>query len=210
MAKFTFKHAVMSAGKSRELARIHYTYINKDIEQLVLVITPSTDNRMGQGVVASRSGERINSYSVAPGTMRKWITLALEGLSVLESTKERKLSVILMDEVQFFTKEDIFAIKEIACLQNDVPVVAFGLKSDFQNNMFEGAAAAITVAECVEEIETICAFCNERAIMNLRFLDGHPVHQGEQIQIGDSEYRPVCHKHYLDDSIRITQNQPNE
>ena len=103
MAKFTFKHAVMSAGKSRELTRIHYTYINKDIEQLVLVITPSTDNRMGQGVVSARSGERINSYSVAPGTMRKWITLALEGLSVLESTKERKLSVILMDEIQFFT-----------------------------------------------------------------------------------------------------------
>lgn len=200
MANFKFKHAVMSAGKSRELARIHYTYKQKN--QYVVVIVPSTDNRNGEGFVTARSGEQIRAFSVNPGDMRRWFGIFLKGMDELYG-ENQKIDCILIDEVQFFTQDDLFAIKELACLENNIPVIAFGLKSDFKNEMFEGSSAAMIVAEYIEEIETICAFCNEKAIMNLRFQDNNPIREGEQIQIGDEEYRPVCHKHYLDDGLRI-------
>lgn len=194
MAKFRFKHAVMSAGKSQELARVHYNYRIKN--ENVLVIVPSIDNRNGVGIVSARSGEYLAAHAVNPGEVRAWLTKYF-----LENTEE--LVCILMDEIQFFKKEDIHAIKEIAVLKNNIPVIAYGLKSDFINEMFEGSAAAMVVAEEIMEIETVCAFCNSKAIMNIRFHDGKPIREGKQIQIGDDEYRPVCHKHYLDDNITI-------
>lgn len=202
MAKFKFKYAVMTAGKSRELARIRYVYLNNGL--YVLTIVPKTDDRDEDlaGFVESRSGEKFFAYQVKIGKMREWFKVFLEGFKKVNG-ENNKIDCILIDEVQFFTKEDIHAIKEMACLERDIPVIAFGLRSDFRNEMFEGTAAAFTVAEECEEIETLCAFCTDKAIMNLRFKDGVPVRQGKQIQIGDNEYRPVCHKHYLDDTLVI-------
>lgn len=193
MAKFRFKHAVMTAGKSQELARVHYNYKIKG--EKVLVLVPSTDNRSGEGVVAARSGERLTATSIKPGTMRKW----------LEDNLDNKDDIvcILTDETQFFTKDDIFALKELAVIERDIPVIAYGLKSDFQNNLFEGSAACIVVAEELIEIETVCAFCNDKAIMNMRFNDGKPTKEGEQVMIGDEEYKQVCHYHYMQDDLEI-------
>lgn len=204
MAKFTFKYAVMTAGKSRELARIRYVYHHNGL--YVATIVPTTDTRSADssGVVESRSGEKVFAYQVKPGSMRKWFKVFLAGIKEIKGGNH-KIDCILIDEIQFFTKEDIFAIKEMACLEKDIPVIAFGLKSDFKNEMFEGSAAAFTVAEECQEIETLCAFCIDKAIMNLRFKNGIPVRQGEQVQIGDNEYRPVCHKHYLDDTLIINE-----
>lgn len=84
-------------------------------------------------------------------------------------------------------------------------MIAYGLKTDFQNSLFEGSQTAFIVAEEINEIETICAFCNNKAIMNIRFNEGKPVKEGAQILIGQDEYRPVCHKHFIDDTVRITQ-----
>lgn len=186
-AKFKFKHAVMTAGKSRELARVHYNYRKKGEEVLVLV--PSTDNRHGAGVVTSRSGEKVVAVSVEPGTLRQWLTDYF-------LAKASNVACILTDEAQFWTKDDIFGLKEIAVIENDVPVIAYGLKNDFQNNLFEGSAAALVVAEKIEEIETLCAFCNRKAAMNLRLKDGVGQSTGDQVEIG-YDYKPVCHRHYL-------------
>ena len=205
MGEFTFKHAVMTAGKSRDLARVHYTYRQKG--EQVLVFMPSTDTRSGSGIVKARSGEEISAYAVVPGELKKTFLTCLEGLEQLYP--DSGLSCILMDEVQFFTREDIFAIKELACINRGIPVIAYGLKSDFMNEMFPGSAAALVVAENIQEIETICAFCNDKAIMNMRFEDGIPVKDGAQIQIGDSEYRPVCHYHYNSSSTRIKADKEN-
>lgn len=199
MGEFTFKHAVMTAGKSRDLARVHYTYRQKG--EQVVVFVPSTDTRSGSGFVRARSGEEISAYSVVPGELKKTFLMYLEGLEKISPDSD--LSCILMDEVQFFTREDIFAIKELACINRGIPVIAYGLKSDFRNEMFTGAAAAMIVAENIQEIETICAFCNDKAIMNMRFENGSPVKDGKQIQIGDEEYRPVCHYHYNSSSTKI-------
>lgn len=191
MAKFKFKHAVMSAGKSQELARVRYNYIIKG--EKVLVLVPSTDNRHGVGMVSARSGEKFEATAVNPGEVKEW-------LAEFFKDNNDDLACILLDEAQFFTKEDIYALKDVV-LYRDIPVIAYGLKSDFQNNLFEGSAAALVVAEEIIEIETVCSFCNKRAIMNLRVNDGKPVREGEQILIGDDEYLQVCHYHYNSDDL---------
>lgn len=192
MAKFKFKHAVMSAGKSQELARVHYNYKIKG--EKVLVLVPSTDNRHGLGLVTARSGEQLCATSLNPGEVRHW-------LKNYFNTTQSKPACVLIDETQFFTKDDVFAIKEIVVLNEGIPVIAYGLKSDFQNNLFEGTAAALVVSEEIIEIETVCSFCNKRAIMNLRICDGKPVREGAQVLIGDNEYKQVCHYHYLQDDL---------
>lgn len=190
MAKFKFKHAVMSAGKSQELARVRYNYLIKGEDVLVLV--PTLDTRAGTGYVYARSGEKFKAEAVDVGTLENWLTNYFE--------TERNIACILLDEVQFFSREDIFALKNIV-LEKDIPVIAYGLKTDFQNNLFEGSAACLVVAEETIEIETVCSFCNKRAIMNLRISDGKPVREGEQVLIGDDEYLQVCHYHYLQDEL---------
>lgn len=193
MAKFKFKHAVMSAGKSQELARVHYNYRIKGEEVLVLV--PTTDNRAGVGVVSARSGEIIQATSVVPGEMRNWLKENLDNSG--------EIACILTDETQFFDKDDIWALKEMAVIDRGIPVVAYGLKSDFRGELFNGSSVALSVAEEIIEIETVCAFCNDKATLNLRFLDGKPTRTGEQVLIGDNEYRPVCHSHYLNDNLTL-------
>lgn len=194
MAKFKYKHAVMSAGKSQELARVHYNYKIKS--QKTVVIVPTTDNRSGVGVVQARSGERIEAIAIEPGSVRKW----------LKENKDVFLDVVcvLTDETQFFKRDDIFALKELLVIELNIPVIAYGLKSDFRGNLFEGSSSALAVAEEIIEIETVCAYCNSKAIMNLRFLNGKPTRKGEQVLIGDNEYRQVCHKHYLDESLELS------
>lgn len=193
MAKFKFKHAVMSAGKSQELARVNYNYKIKGEE--VLTIVPTTDNRFGVGVVTSRSGEVIPAISIQPGTMKTWLE---ENLN-----KHKNICCILIDETQFFKKEDIFALKEMAVVERNIPVIAYGLKVDFRGDLFEGSAACLSVSEEIIEIETVCAFCNSKAILNLRFHNGKPTREGEQILIGDNEYKQVCHFHYLQNDLTL-------
>lgn len=191
MAKFKFKHAVMTAGKSQELARVHYNYKIKN--QKVLVLVPSIDDRAGGGVVAARSGERIPATAIEYGTLRSWLQ---DNYELLKET-----NCILTDETQFFSKDDIFALKEMAVVGLNIPVISYGLKSDFKGDLFEGSAACLVVAEEIIEIETVCAFCNKKAIMNLRFINGKPTKTGEQVLIGDNEYKQVCHKHYLQENL---------
>lgn len=194
MAKFRFKHAVMGAGKSQELARVHYNYNIKN--QNVLVIVPTTDNRDEVGYVSARSGEKIEAEAINPGEVRKWIED-----KIVNNENYKDLKCILIDETQFFKRDDIFALKELMVIERDVPVIAYGLKNDFQNNLFEGSEACLVVAEKIIEIMTICSFCNNKAIMNMRLQDGVPVREGEQIMIGDEEYKPVCHYHYMQDEV---------
>lgn len=191
MAKFRFKHAVMGAGKSQELARVHYNYNIKN--QKVLVIVPTTDNRDEIGYVSARSGERISAVAINPGEVREWLEMNVDICD--------DLACILTDETQFFKRDDIFALKEMMVIKQNVPVIAYGLKNDFQNNLFEGSEACLVVAEKIIEIMTICSFCNDKAIMNMRLQNGVPVREGEQIMIGDDEYKPVCHYHYMKDKV---------
>lgn len=106
-------------------------------------------------------------------------------------------SCVLVDEAQFLSKHHILELTKVVD-ELKIPVMTFGLKNDFRNELFEGSKYLLLYADKIEEMKTICWFCCKKAIMNLRVNDGKPVYDGEQILIGGNEsYYPVCRKHYF-------------
>ena len=191
MAQLYFKYGAMNSGKSFELLKVAHNYEEQD--KAVRLFTSGIDNRDGVGMVSSRIGMRREASPVVKETN------IYEDI-VKEQEKE-EIWCVLVDEAQFLTKEHVFQLTKIVD-ELDIPVMAFGLKNDFMNNLFEGSEALLLHAEKIEEIKTICWYCGKKAIMNLRISDGTPVYEGDQIQIGGNEsYFPVCRRHYFNPLI---------
>lgn len=184
MAKLYFKYGTMKSGKTLDLIRTYdsYTVTGRN----VLVITPSLDDRYGVGKVKSRLGVEIKSFPFEVNTLQ-----SILGLPILD-----KFDIILVDEAQFFSAEDITTLRDIS-INRDIPVIAYGLKTTFQGELFEGSKALLEMAEDISEIKSVCNFCSSKAIMNLRLDNGEPVYTGDVVQLGDSDYVPVCYKHYM-------------
>lgn len=194
MAKMRFKHGVMGSGKSQDLLRIWYRYTGGDIlNQSVLLLAPKKDDRYGSGKITSRAGQQIPAHIISEELSVRYY---LDNLDMFPETE-----CVLVDEVQFLSKQDIYDLKEFV-LKHDIPVIAFGLLKDYQNELFEGSQACVIVSEEVSEVETICERCRSKAIMNLRIDEkGQPVRHGQQIEVGgDDRYISVCHKHWIDPS----------
>lgn len=190
MAKLYYKWGVMSSNKSLQLLTVAHNYETQG--KPVKVFTPSIDDRSGKGVVASRVGLQREAIAVEPHDDLYEI---IE--DHFEYSDESPIYCLLVDEAQFLTKQQVAQLARIVD-DYDTPVMAFGLKTDFQNNLFEGSAALLTYADKIEEMKTICTVCNRRAILNLRINNGKPVYEGEQVQIGgDESYLPVCRYHYF-------------
>lgn len=193
MAKFRFKYGVMNSGKSQELLRIWYSYTGGNVNNKnVMVMTPATDNRYEVGKVTTRSGNSIAAEVVDQNRDVAWYLDNYKGLGYTE------LECILVDEINFFTPEDVQALKSFV-LDKDIPVIAFGLLKDFQNNLFPGSREAVIVAELMQEVESKCHYCNRKAIMNKRIdKDGNKLSEGNQIEIEGpgTRYVQVCHRHW--------------
>lgn len=191
MAQLYFKYGAMNSGKSFELLKVAHNY--EEQNKSVRIFTSGIDNREGVGMVSSRIGMRREAEPVTATTN------IYE--HVLAETKKEKIWCVLVDEAQFLTKQHVYQLTKIVD-ELKVPVMAFGLKNDFMNNLFEGSEALLLHAEKIEEIKTICWYCGKKAIMNLRISDGTPVYEGDQIQIGGNEsYFPVCRYHYFNPVI---------
>lgn len=188
MAKLYFNYGAMQSSKSANLLMVAHNYESQGKE--VLLITPAIDDRRDVGVIHSRVG--IESYAYAIFKEDNLLDIVNEDLK-----EGMEINCILVDESQFLTREHVIQLSEIADYFK-IPVMCYGLKNDFQNRLFEGSEALLLYADKIQEIKTICAkdHCGKKAIMNLRLNDGTPVYDGEQIQIGDEEYVPVCRKHY--------------
>lgn len=188
MAKLYFNYGAMQSSKSANLLMVAHNYESQGKE--VLLLTPAIDDRRDVGVIHSRVG--IESYAYAIFKEDNLLDIVNEDLKV-----GMEINCILVDESQFLTREHVIQLSEIADYFK-IPVMCYGLKNDFQNRLFEGSEALLLYADKIQEIKTICAKdrCGKKAIMNLRLNDGTPVYDGEQIQIGDEEYVPVCRKHY--------------
>ena len=188
MAKLYFNYGAMQSSKSANLLMVAHNYESQGKE--VLLLTPAIDDRRDVGVIHSRVG--IESYAYAIFKEDNLLDIVNEDLK-----EGMEINCILVDESQFLTREHVIQLSEIADYFN-IPVMCYGLKNDFQNGLFEGSEALLLYADKIQEIKTICAKerCGKKAIMNLRLNDGTPVYDGEQIQIGDEEYVPVCRKHY--------------
>lgn len=172
----------MNSGKSIEVLRVAHNY--EEQGKKVLLLTSVVDDRFGVGKVVSRIGMQKNAIVVD------------DTLDMVELAKNELPNCILVDEAQFLTKHQVAQLIAIVDDLN-IPVIAYGLRADFMGQLFEGSTALIAAADTIEEIKTVCWYCDKKAIMNMRCKDGEPIFHGEQIQIGGNEsYVPVCRKCY--------------
>ncbi len=187
MAQLYYRYSTMNAGKSIELIKVAYNYEERG--KRVLTLVPSIDDRYGIGVVTSRIGVQREAIVVNDDTN-------IFELYLRENEKQ-KVDCVLIDECQFLKKHHVEELVEIvdSC---DVPVLAYGLKNDFRNELFEGSYYMLIYADKIEEIKTIC-WCGRKATMVARVVDGNIVKQGDQVVIGGNDlYVSLCRKHYND------------
>lgn len=190
MAKLYFYYSAMNAGKTTTLLQSAHNYHERGMRTLLL--TPRLDTRAGEGVVASRIGLQ------AKGTVFRRDD-DLERI-VRESVGQGgPLGCVLVDEAQFLSKAQVWQLTEIVDALN-VPVLAYGLRTDFRGEGFAGALALSALADQLEELKTVCA-CGRKASFNMRVdAEGRRVNEGDQVSIGgDAAYIAVCpHRFYTD------------
>ncbi|MBO1304928.1 thymidine kinase [Enterococcus sp. 669A] len=190
MAQLFFKYGAMNSGKTIEILKVAHNY--EEQNKPVVLMTSGLDTRDGVGMIASRIG------------LKRPATPIFAETNVYESIKalDYKPFCILVDESQFLLKHHVIEFARVVD-ELGIPVMAFGLKNDFRNELFEGSKYLLLYADKLEELKTICWFCHKKATMNLHFIDGKPVYEGDQVQIGGNEaYYPVCRKHYLHPEIK--------
>ena len=187
MAQLYYRYSTMNAGKSTEVIKVAHNYEERG--KRVMVMTSGLDDRYEVGTVTSRIGITHPAVSIYEDT--NILELFFE-----ENAKE-KVDCILVDECQFLKKHHVQELAEIVD-SFDVPVLAYGLKNDFRNELFEGSYYFLVYADKIEEIKTIC-WCGRKATMVARVADGRIVKTGEQIVIGGNDmYVSLCRKHYND------------
>ncbi|MBW1605849.1 thymidine kinase [Lactobacillus sp. Sy-1] len=185
MAQLYFRYGAMNSGKTIEIIKVAHNY--EEEGKSVIIMTSGLDTRDGFGMVASRIG------------LKRKATPIMNDTNVFEyvKTTNPNANCVLVDEAQFLQRHHVLELAKIVDELN-IPVMAFGLKNDFQNHLFEGSEALLIFADKIEEMKTVCWFCDRKATMPLRFQDHNPVYEGEQIQVGGNEsYYPVCRKHYF-------------
>ncbi|MFT8363902.1 MAG: thymidine kinase [Sporolactobacillus sp.] len=190
MAQLFFKYGAMNSGKSIEIIKVAHNY--EEQGKSVLLFTSGLDDRDTVGSIASRIGFKRSAIPVFLDT----------NIFSIVADYHPKPHCVLVDEAQFLAKAHILQMAQIVD-QLDIPVMCFGLKNDFRNELFEGSKYLLIYADKLEEMKTICWFCERKATMNLRIdKEGHPVYSGDQIQIGGNEsYYPVCRHCYSDPPI---------
>lgn len=185
MATLYFRYGTMNSSKSAQLLMVHHNY--KEQGKTAVVFKSSLDTRSGNFVGSRAINTEVEAILVG----------LLEVGTMFEYVKEHRPDCVLVDEVQFMSEEQIDELGKIVDLL-DTPVIAYGLLTDFQSNLFSGSRRLIEIGARLEEIKTVCWDCSRRAAFNMRIQDGVPVFDGEQIMIGgNDEYKPVCRKCYL-------------
>ena len=193
MAKLFFRYSSMGAGKSLDLLKTCYNYEERG--KKVIVFTSIKDNRYGDNIVKSRTGLQKEAIGVND---------LFDMYNHVDKLFD-KPDCVLVDEIQFFKKHHILQLTDIVDRLN-IPVIGYGLRSDFKLEPFDGSTYMLILADHVEELRTLCHCCDKKAILNIRFVDGKVVTHGKQIQIGGNEtYISLCRKCYkkmLDDESK--------
>ena len=185
MAKLYFKYGAMGSSKTAQALITKYNYEENDMK--VWLIKPSADTRDGVGTIRSRIGLAAECEIATPQT------------NIYERYQEGfqgNCHAIIVDECQFLTVEQIDQLRAIV---NDfaVPVMCFGLRTDFQTKLFPGSMRLMELADCIEEIKTMCD-CGCKATVNARISDGYIVTEGAQVVLGGNDsYIAMCHKCYI-------------
>ena len=186
MAKLYFKYGAMGSSKTAQALITKYNYEENDLK--VWLMKPSTDVRDGAATLRSRIGLEAEVEVVSPDT-------DISERFLLE--KAGNCDVIIVDECQFLTEEQIDQLRSIVD-EHNIPVMCFGLRTDFQTKLFPGSLRLMEVADTIQEIKTICD-CGAKATVNARIDgEGHIVTQGAQVVLGGNDsYIAMCHKCYI-------------
>ena len=191
MAKLYFNYSSMNAGKSTMLLQANHNYMERGMN--TVIYTSNLYSRFGKGEIVSRIGlkSKSNTFDIKTDIYNDILTF-----------KEKNLiDCVLIDEAQFLTKNQVDQLGKIVD-ELDIPVLAFGIRTDFQGNLFEGSKYLLAWADNLKEIKTVC-HCGRKATMVLRVDDeGSIVSDGSQIEIGGEErYVSVCRKHFKEKKI---------
>jgi len=182
MAKLYFRYGTVGSAKTLNLLAVAHNYTQQG--KKVRLIKPELDTRWGREKIVSRAG------------LEKTADLLAHPDTVLDPAFFKDVDCVLVDEVQFLSAALIDQLRELTYTQG-VPVICYGLRSDFRTELFEGANRLMAVADSIEEIKTTCAFCNRKAIFNLKLVDGAPSVAGPSIELGAEEkFLPACYHCY--------------
>lgn len=182
MAKLYFRYGTVGSAKTLNLLAVAHNYRQQG--KKVLLIRPELDIRFGAESIKSRAGlEMTADILLTPST------------PLLERDFEG-VSCILVDEAQFLTRHNIEALREITRLK-EIPVICYGLRTDFRTRLFEGSLRLMELADSIEEVKSTCHYCNRKSMANLKHVNGVATLEGPAVQLGAEErYYPTCYQCY--------------
>jgi Thymidine kinase len=181
----------MNAGKSTELLQVDHNYLSNNMQTLLL--KSSFDTRHSDIEIVSRLGLRKKAMLLDDDSVEQ----------IIEHIRQNSYACVLIDESHFLSANTIWKLSD-ACDEYGVPMMFFGLKTDYMGHLFEGSKALLEIADNFRELKTVC-WCGKKATMNLlEGQDGQIIKFGNPLRLGDSEFHSVCRKHW-----KMGQIQPN-
>ena len=191
MAKLFFRYSAMDAGKTLDLLKVAYNY--EDRGQHTLVVTSAVDRRAGDNKVRSRIGFDKEAIST---------TIEDNLFDLIKAQNEQqKIACVLIDEIHFFSSKQIIQLSDVVDYLN-IPVICYGLRSDYRGEPFPAATTLLAIADTLEEVKTIC-HCGRKANFNMLVRDGVAVKQGTPVVVDDenlkkidTKYVSVCRRHW--------------
>lgn len=178
MAKLYFRYGAMGSAKTLNLLAVAHNYQMQG--KKIILIKPALDSRFGHHLIKSRAG------------LEKEADILVEANSVLTDHSFDGISCILVDEAQFLSANLVDQLRNIT-LNLGIPVICYGLRTDFQSHLFEGSKRLLELADAIEEVKSTCFYCNRKATMSLKFLNGRATLEGPTIDLGAEEkYHPAC------------------
>jgi thymidine kinase len=188
VAKLYFYYAAMNAGKSTTLLQADFNYRERGMETMLW--TAAHDDRFGASTIGSRIALSAPAHVYSPE-----VDLFA---AISDELKRHKVDCVLIDEAQFLTRDQVLQLCRVADELN-IPVLCYGLRTDFQANLFEGSAALLALADTLVELKAVCE-CGRKATMNLRVdAEGHAVASGAQTEIGGNDrYIALCRRHFFE------------
>jgi thymidine kinase len=196
MAKLYFRYGTMDSAKTMNLLAVAHNYRSQG--KAVMLLKPALDDRFGREKIASRSG------------LEKPVDMLLVADEPIDPDQFSGLDCVLVDEAQFLSRARIDELRKLT-LTHNLPIICYGLRTDFRSRLFEGSQRLMEVADSIEEVKVTCQYCRRKAVFNLRMVDGEGVIEGAQIQLGGNEsYAPVCFSCYAEriDFDALTKTSP--
>ncbi len=182
MAKLYFRHGTVGSAKTLNLLAVAHNYRNQG--KKVLLMKPDLDTRFGREKIKSRAGLEMEA------------DVLIKDLDSVRSIDYKEIDCILVDEAQFLSAQVIEEFRRIT-LDSDIPVLCYGLRTDFRSNLFVGSKRLMELADSIEEVKATCHYCDRKSIVNLKHVNGVATCEGPTVDLGaDEKYFPACYKCY--------------